>query len=231
MIMTLSSPDWQYQRRNGSRPVVLLPGWATDARVFAGLDIPSDVIRPTYPLTGDIDSLAEFLRERESAPALLLGWSLGGFAAVRFARRYPALVERVVLVGIRGRYPAGQLDEKRQTVRRDRLCCLTDFYRQCFLPAQRADYRRFRVELEPAYLSRFTAVELEAGLDYLERIALEPDDLPPGTIIVHGAKDIIAPPAEACRLARDAGAVLHLLPRAGHAAFLAEDFLSICSIR
>lgn len=210
---------------------MLLPGWATDVRVFDGLNLPGDIIYPRGMLTGDIDSLAEVLSELKCVPALLLGWSLGGFAAARFARRYPALVERVVLVGIRNRYPAGQLARMRQALRRDRACCLTDFYRQCFLPVQRAAYRCFRAALEQVYISEFTTAELEAGLDYLGRTTLETDDIPSGTTIVHGARDIIAPPAEACRLAGESGAVLHLLPEAGHAAFLTEEFRSICSLR
>jgi len=202
----------------------LLPGWATDARIFDGLDLPGDVISPRQPLTGDIDSLAEFLQIAGCAPAVLLGWSLGGVAAARFTRRHPALVARLVLVGIRRRYPAAQIAEMRQALREDRARCLKDFYRQCFLPAQRDAYRRFHAMLEPAYLADFSDWELPAGLDYLERTALAPEELPPGTTIVHGARDVIAPPAEAVRLAGEAGAVLHLLPDVGHAAFLAEEF-------
>jgi len=226
--MKLPLPDWQYERRNGGRPVVLLPGWATDARIFDGLNLPGDVIRPCGLLTGEIDSLAEFLMKQGCAPVLLLGWSLGGFAAAQFASRHPALVERVVLVGIRRRYPAGQIEEMRQVLREDRARCLAGFYRQCFLPAQREDYRRFRATLEPAYLAECSDAELLQGLEYLETVALEPDDLPPGVAIVHGARDVIAPVIETRRLAGDAGAILHVLPGAGHAAFLAEEFLSLC---
>jgi pimeloyl-ACP methyl ester carboxylesterase len=209
----------------------LLSGWATDARIFDSLDLPGDVVRPRGMLTGDIDSLAEFLQRQGCAPALLLGWSLGGFAAARFACRHPALVERIVLAGIRRRYPARQLEEIRRALREDRARCLAGFYRQCFLPARREAYRRFRAALEPAYLAELSAAELLAGLDYLERVALEPEDIPPGTTIVHGAGDLIAPAAEAQWLAGEAGAVLHLLPGAGHTVFLAEEFRSLCSLR
>jgi len=220
----VTSPDWHYERRTGSRPVVLLPGWATDARVFAGLPLPGDVIRPRNLLTGDIDSLAEFLIEHKCAPVTLLGWSLGGFAAAHFARRYPSLVEHVLLVGIRRRYPAEQIEEMRRALQRDRARCLTGFSRQCFLPAQREEYRRFRATLEPAYLAEFAEAELLEGLQYLAAVTLEPEALPPGVTIVHGAQDIIAPPLEAKRLAEDAGAALQVLPAAGHAAFLSEGF-------
>ena len=222
--------DWQYERRNGGRPVVLLPGWATDARVFAGLDLPGDVIRPRGLLTGEIDSLAEFLKEHECPPVALLGWSLGGFAATDFARRHPALVECVVLVGIRHRYPAEQMEEMRQALQQDRARCLAGFYRQCFLPAQREAYRRFLAALEPAYLAEFSEADLLDGLCYLASATLEPEALPPGVTIVHGAQDVIAPPEEARRLAEDAGVTLHMLPGAGHAAFLGDEFLRLCSI-
>ncbi|MHB0936019.1 MAG: alpha/beta fold hydrolase [Armatimonadota bacterium] len=215
---------WHYDRHTGHRPTVLLPGWATDARIFARLSLPGDIIRPAGLLTGNIDSLVEFLKENGCAPVTLLGWSLGGFAAADFARRHPALVERVVLVGIRRQYPAERIEEMRQALRQDRARCLAGFYRQCFLPAQREDYRRFRAALEPDYLAEFTEAELLEGLQYLGSVTLEPEALPPGVTIVHGALDIIAPPAEACRLAEDAGIGLNLLPGVGHAAFLAEEF-------
>lgn len=220
--------DWQYERRDGGRPVVLLPGWATDARIFGGVDLPGDVIRPRGLLTGEISSLTEFLQGHGCPPVTLLGWSLGGFAAADFARQHPALVERVVLVGIRRRYPATQLEEMRRALRQDRARCLAGFYRQCFLPAQREAYRRFRATLEPAYLAEFAEAELLEGLDYLATAALEPATLPSSVVMVHGAQDIIAPPAEARWLAEDAGVDLHVLPGAGHAALLTDEFYSLC---
>lgn len=152
---------------------------------------------------------------------LLLGWSLGGYAAAWFARCYPELVARVILAGVRPHYPAAQLAAMRDALTRDRAACLTTFYRQCFLPAQRTDYRRFRTELEPAYQAEFPTDALLAGLDYLEASMLAPASLPPvPTTLVHGAQDVIAPIKETRRLADESGLPMRVVPDAAHAVFL-----------
>ncbi|MHB9026944.1 MAG: alpha/beta fold hydrolase [Armatimonadota bacterium] len=258
---------WQIHDIGADRTLVLLPGWATDARIFAGLEIRYNTIMPqvrerktgTVPffrrfsgkwgLSPFFAALATLLRDR-TTPTTLVGWSLGGFAAADFARQYPELVSRLILVGVRHRFPLEQIAARRQALREDRARCLADFYRQCFLPAQRADFRRFHAELEPAYLREFSAEALEAGLDYLETVELSAETLPACPItLVHGEQDIIAPVEEARELAgirppipqplSPRGArgeadlaglggriTLHVLP-AGHAAFLHPEFLTI----
>lgn len=210
---------------------VLLPGWGTDGRIFG--DPPPDaaavVAGPLRP-DGFADRLAAFLSGAARGAVTVVGWSLGGFLAADFARRFPERVRRVVLVGVRRRYPAADLEAVRASLARDRRGCLSQFYAQCFFPSEMAAYRRFRGALQEEYLCGMDDAVLIAGLSYLAAATLSAADLPPCPVtIVHGEKDVVAPAAEARSLARDGRASFHLLPGAPHAAFLSSRFRAVAA--
>lgn len=212
---------------SGAPGLVLLPGWATDGRVFDGVfpgvpAVTTGALRPE----GFPGRLAAFLDRTARGPVTVVGWSLGGFLAAEFAREHPDRVRRVVLVGIRRKYPAADVEAVRETLLRDRAACLSGFYAQCFFPSQKAAHRRFRAELQPEYVKVLDDATLLAGLSYLSSAGIEASALPPCPVaIVHGGRDAVAPVAEAERLARESGrARFHLLPGASHAAFFAEGF-------
>ncbi|MFA5807633.1 MAG: alpha/beta fold hydrolase, partial [bacterium] len=94
----------------GVPSVVLLPGWATDGRIFEGV-LPGVTAVTTGPLRPDrfTTRLASFLDRAARGQVTVVGWSLGGFVAAEFAREYPDRVRRVVLVGIRREYPEGDV--------------------------------------------------------------------------------------------------------------------------
>ncbi len=216
----------------GSPPaLVLLPGWATDGRIFGTLfpDVSAVVAGPLRP-EGFADRLAAFLDGAARGPVTLVGWSLGGFLAAEFARRHPGRVRRVVLVGVRRRYPAAGLSAVRASLARDRRACLSDFYAQCFYPSQMAAYRVFRAGLQEEYLREMNDAALLSGLSFLSGAILSASTLPGCPVtVVHGEKDVVAPAAEAESLAREGGATFHLLRGAPHAAFLAERFPAVAA--
>jgi pimeloyl-ACP methyl ester carboxylesterase len=210
--------------------MVLLPGWATDGRVFDGLfpgvaAVVGGALRPE----GFPDRLAAFLDRVARGPVTVVGWSLGGFLAAEFARRHPGRVRRVVLVGIRRRYPAADVESVRAKLLRDRRACLSDFHAQCFYPSRMAAYRLFRAGLQEEYLREMDDAALLSGLSYLSTASLSASALPPCPVaIVHGEKDVVAPAAEAEELAGESGrASFHLLRGAPHAAFLEERFRAV----
>jgi pimeloyl-ACP methyl ester carboxylesterase len=90
-------------------------------------------------------------------------------------------------------------------------------------------YRRFRGGLQAAYLREMDGVRLREGLSYLGAARLSGKTLPACPVaIVHGGKDVVAPFAEAERLARESGnTTFHPLPGAAHAAFLADGFRAV----
>jgi pimeloyl-[acyl-carrier protein] methyl ester esterase len=214
----------------GDPSMVLLPGWATDGRIFEGV-LPGVTAVTTGPLRPDrfTTRLASFLDRAARGPVTVVGWSLGGFLAAEFAREYPDRVRRVVLVGIRREYPEGDVAAVLRSLSADPAGCLSGFYAQCFYPSQMPAYRRFRAGLQAAYLREMDGVALREGLSYLASARLSGETLPACPVaIVHGEKDVIAPFAEAEGVAREGGnATFHPLPGAAHAAFLADGFRAV----
>ena len=227
-------PHEEFSVSGGSGPsTVLLPGWATDGRVFDGLFPGEAVARPRGPLRpeGFPERLAAFLDGAAAGPVTVVGWSLGGFLAAGFASRYPARVRRLILVGVRRRYPAADVEAVRAALLRDRRACLSDFYAKCFFPSRMREYRSFRAGLQEEYLREMDGAALLEGLSFLAANDFPARGLPglPVTI-VHGGRDVIAPATEAEALARETGgATFLLLPEAPHAAFLDEGFRSAVS--
>ncbi len=211
----------------GDPSVVLLPGWATDGRIFEGVlpGVPAVTTGPLRP-EGFAARLAAFLDRAVHRPVTLVGWSLGGFLAAEFARRYPDRVRRVVLVGIRRMYPGADMAAVLRSLSADPRGCLSGFYARCFYPSQIPAYRRFRAGLQAAFLREMNAGALREGLSYLAGARLSGGTLPACPVaIVHGEDDVIAPFAEAEAVARECGnATFHPLPGAAHAAFLADGF-------
>lgn len=214
----------------GDPSMVLLPGWATDGRIFDGA-LPGVTAVTTGPLRpeGFTARLAAFLDRTARGPVTVVGWSLGGFLAAEFAREYPDRVRRVVLVGIRRAYPEEDLAGILRSLSADPGGCLSGFYTQCFYPSQMPAYRRFRGGLQAAYLREMDGGGLREGLSYLASARLSGETLPACPVaIVHGEKDVIAPLAEAEGVAREGGnATFHPMPGAAHAAFIADGFRAV----
>ena len=228
--MMPSTEEFYVVGGGGDPSLVLLPGWATDGRIFDGL-FPGIAAVTTGPLRpeGFPRRLAAFLERAARGAVTIVGWSLGGFLAAEFAREYPDRVRRVVLVGIRREYPEGDVEAVLRSLSADPGGCLSGFYAQCFYPSQIPAYRRFRAGLQAAYLREMDGGALREGLSYLARARLSGETLPACPVaIVHGEKDVVAPFAEAERLAREGGnAMFHPLTGAAHAAFLAEGFRAV----
>ena len=217
----------------GEGSVVLLPGWATDGRVFDGLfqGVATVTTGPLRP-EGFPRRLAAFLdRAAVREPVILVGWSLGGFLAAEFAREFPERVARAVLVGVRKAYPAEDVAAVREELLRDRAACLSGFYARCFFPSRTASFRRFRGGLQKEYLRDMDEGTLLEGLSFLATARLSAGSLPPCPVaIVHGEKDVVAPVAEAEELARESGrASFRLLPGAAHAVVFEEGFRAVAA--
>jgi pimeloyl-ACP methyl ester carboxylesterase len=218
------------QPGSADHAVVLLPGFATDHRIFGGLASGADRIFPFHVEPHRfVEELSAYLQGAGIRRATFFGWSLGAFLASGFAEKYPEFVERLVLVGARKRYDRDGLDRFERDLRENPRQCLLEFYARCFLPTQRAAYRRFRETLLSPYLREMEEDRLVRDLEYLQAAEIRADTLPACPVaLVHGAHDVVAPVAEARELAAGIpDASLHVLPNASHAAFLDEDFLSI----
>ncbi len=220
----MTAAEWRYHDRQMNRTLVYLPGWATDARLLPVERLDWNIITPERPLTGlaSLPSLAVFLRAL--TPVTVLGWSLGGLLAVEFARQYPSYIDRLWLASLRPRYPRPQVLALRESLVQQPERALRQFYRQCFYPAQMADYGHFRLRWEQEYLADFPRDSLLAGLDFLAGVDLPSTALPCPTLCVHGEQDVVAPYAEARAWANAAGAPMHVLADTAHAVLWKDEF-------
>ncbi|MEW6220436.1 MAG: alpha/beta fold hydrolase [Thermodesulfobacteriota bacterium] len=195
--------------------IVFLPGWGFDVQVasLAGL---SGVLGPEGFLdpASLVPDLASGLDAWGPAPVHLVGWSLGGYLALSFAQAQPARVASLTLVGMRASWPAAEIDALAARFQADPADFLAWFRRLALLGLP-AGWQRFQ-ELPALPLDAEARKRLLAGLSCLAgRIPRPVAGIP--TRILHGAKDRIAPPAEALSFP---GCPPRLLPRAGHLPFL-----------
>jgi pimeloyl-ACP methyl ester carboxylesterase len=211
---------------DGDSAIVLLPGWATDYRIFDRFPVARTRIIPLDPITHDCSGdLAAFLRDEGISPVDFYGWSLGGALALRFARQYPELTGRVIVAAVRPSYPLAELESVRRDLKDNATAFLGDFYRRCFLPGQRDDYRWFKDTLLADYQARFAIDDLIRGLDCLGEWAFDEADLSiRPTTILHGDLDVIAPVTEIADVAgRVVDVDFHVVSGAAHAVFLSAD--------
>lgn len=109
--MTASPPALHVERRGHGQPLVLLHGWSMNLRVFDALaaqlestfeliavDLPEHGRSAAALLPTNIDALAAALQPCVPPGAIVLGWSLGGMAALALASAAPASISRLILV-------------------------------------------------------------------------------------------------------------------------------------
>ena len=222
-------PELEMIDNDGEGSALILPGWATDWRIFRGLDSSLNLVSPRSFLPGDYRSAArEFLQQTDDRPVIVGGWSLGAFAAVELARELPDRIDGLILVGARRSYPEEEIQAVRKRLERNRAGCLRRFYRECFLPPQKDDFKRFRSQLLDTYLQEMEAADLEAGLEYLADQKLTLASAPScKALFVHGGNDAVAPLEEARWLADRLERAQMLVVGAGHAAFLSPEFEAV----
>lgn len=200
------------------RPVFFIPGWGFDGRVLElAPDLswlaPLGLIAPTR----FADQLHDWLVAQRIAAIDLVGWSLGGYCALDFARRYPEQVASLTLLGVRAQWPAAEIETLAAELTAGPQALLASFYRKCFL-GYKAAYQRFVAELEPYYLGLAEPAVLREGLHYLADFTM-PERASCETLCCHGRRDVIAPLGERITLA---GAQQLTFEHGGHPLFLEE---------
>lgn len=213
---------------HAAKHLVVVPGWAFDHRVFAGLDLPYDYHIFDGPSISSLtDEVKQLMSKLGVEKVSLLGWSKGGFAVCEFARRHPQLVEEVFLIGIRKRYDRKELEAMRKTLEKNRAACLKRFYRRCFATEEMARYQWFKATLLEDYLETMSTEQLVDDLDWLGQVEIHPEELRPIERItfLHGAADAIAPVEQVAALAEALPqSRLITFEQTGHMPFLRDDF-------
>lgn len=237
-----------YYKDAGQGPdVLLVHGWGLHSGIWAdfaaGLARTARVTRVDLPGHGrseaiaayTLEELADTLADLCPAPVIAIGWSLGALAVLSLAQRCPARVRGMILFGATPRFVTAP----------DWACAVTPSLLHQFADDLARDYRgtlsRFltlqlgSAQTERALLKRLRAevlaqtapstVGLRAGLAVLEHADLRPvlTTIDTPTLVIHGGRDRLAPPAAGSFLARALPrARLCELPDAGHAPFLSH---------
>jgi pimeloyl-[acyl-carrier protein] methyl ester esterase len=206
--------------------LVLIPGWASDYRIFSGLNLEFNYLLPLVfsPFHFAHDLLQE-IKERNIKKISLFAWSLGGFVGVAFAIRYPHLIDEIILVSIRKQYNRERLKEIKRQLNKNSKAYLYKFYNQCFYKKEQMSW--FRERLLKDYCNKFDLDYLLESLDYLENAKINAKSLQiiKNIKIIHGEQDKIAPIQEAIDLKNNLTQVkFSLIKEAGHIPFFAQEF-------
>lgn len=193
-----SLTGFKYINRHKEGVTALLPGWATDYRIFDSLDLNTDYLISIDFWPFDFEgAFADVLKKYGIKRLSMLGYSLGGFVAAEFASKHHELIDSLTLVGIRRRYKKEEIEEVRANLIKNKKAYLYKFYSRCFYDER--SRKRFKKTLFNDYIDEFNLDYLLRTLDYLESCAIKTETLKDinRIKIIHGEHDEIAPIAEA----------------------------------
>jgi len=212
------------------RTIIMLHGWGFTPRIWDPLRAWLGDFRL---LTPDLNNGVATLAARADAvsgaidpDAVLVGWSLGAMLAIELARRHPAKVRALCLIGTTQRFvantewPHGLDGGVVSAFRRDFAENPARTIRRFMALQTLGDARRLPLQrqLESA-LADPKSAGLAEGLAILETADLRDTVLPEtlSMLLIHGVHDALMPVDAARTLASSqASAQLHEIPDAGH---------------
>ena len=226
--MILTHSEFKFIDRHFKDVLLLIPGWATDYRIFSSLDLNYNYLLPVnFSCTNFAKDLSGELDKRGIEKIFILGWSLGGFLAYDFALENPERVKGLSLLSICRGFNQAILENARSGIKRNKRAFLYKFYLDGFSKSDREGVNWFRNYLLNDYLQGMESQQLLAGLDYLYRARIIPESLAriKGVRVYHGEDDLIVPLKEACQVSPflEKGAFI-CLSGLGHALFLNHRF-------
>jgi len=224
--------------------LVLLHGWGLHSGVWAELmpalssryhvhaiDLPGHGLSAAARV-GTLDDAADEIAAIVPGSSAVCGWSMGGLVAQRLAQLHPGKVRALVLAGAtpcfleRSDWPHAMrtktLDDFAAGLHADREATLVNFVRLNALNGARGReaIRAFTERLFERGAPAQSA--LSATLEWLRESDLRAHaaQLPRRTLVLHGARDALAPIEAGRWLARAIpGAALHEWPDAAHLPF------------
>lgn len=208
--------------------MVLIPGWATDYRIFNSLDLNYNYLVPVkfspFNFAAELKTrLDEYAIEKVS----LLGWSMGGFLACDFAAASPERVDELILLSVREKSEQGYLQEIAGKIRKNKRAWLYKFYLGCFSKSDFEGRSYFKKELLKDYVDGIGLEELVNGLGYLSKAKIDTMVLTriKKIRIFHGESDAVAPVEEARKISSCLPQTEFIpLPNLGHIVFLNKQF-------
>lgn len=223
-MISVASTKFEYIDNKNQRSIVLIPGWATDYRIFDKLRLKFNYIIPVSFSPWDFaESLADFLLKNNIRTISLFGFSLGGFVAAEFSSQYPELINSLILVSIRKKYKVDEIEDVRKNLKKNKKAYLYKFYKLSFY--KREELLKFKDTLLKFYLDNLQLNYLLNTLDYLGGSVMRPDkfETVKDIKIIHGEEDYIAPIKEAIQLKNNLdSARLITFKETGHNPFFKE---------
>lgn len=239
---TIKNMTFNYQDRGQGTPVVLVHGFPLDSRVWeaqiAALSDRYRVIAPdlrgfgqsksSEPFTMDslADDLHELLKQIGALPCILGGLSMGGYAALAFAKKYRSDLKGLILVDTRAEADATVGKENRnrmiQVAREKGSKAITDEMFPKMLSEESVKQRKDIAERLRQIMESQSPKTIENALaamrdreDHMANLA----SIAVPVLIVVGEHDALTPPAmsEAMNKALP-HATMKVIPVAGHMA-------------
>ncbi|MDD4894854.1 MAG: alpha/beta hydrolase [Candidatus Omnitrophica bacterium] len=177
------------------KTIVLIPGWASDYRIFNSLELNYNYLLPVefYPFNFAQD-LKDFLDRESIGRVSLFGWSMGGFAAADFAAKNPDRVDELILVSIQKKYVPELLEDIKLKLKQNKKAFLYKLYFNCFSREDNEGLDWFKSHLLMPYVDELSLDELLRGLDYLLAAQINPGSLAGirKIRIFHGEDDKVA---------------------------------------
>jgi len=208
----------------------LIPGWGLDYRIFDALDLRYNYLVSTLVWPPDfVSRLEEALRKSALERISILGHSMGGFLASDFTAKHPEKIAELILVGVRKRYGAGDINPARENLKEHSAGFMYKMYDQAFSASEKELLSHFKSTLLKIYIKGIDRALLNAGLDYLSEAEITAKDLEHAHVrFIHGEADAIAPISEAEAIASGLpDARFDRVKGGGHMLVLRKDFNSI----
>jgi pimeloyl-ACP methyl ester carboxylesterase len=210
--------------RGFEKTLLLIPGWATDYRIFSHLNLDYNYLLPTDTCVLSIkDKLNEKIIEKGIKSISILGFSLGGFVACNLVSNLKCRVDTLILFGVKSKYKSEEIDRIKSLLKKNRSAYLYSFYRDCFY-AER-EYLLFKRNLLKEYLKNMQTWPLLEGLDFITRNTIELRPIKNINIIIfHSRQDRIVPLSEAILLTLSAPKTRFIvLDNVGHIPFFSTS--------
>lgn len=207
--------------------ILLIPGWATDYRIFADLDLGFNYLLPLKLSPFDFEEgLQKAMEEYKLKKISVLGWSMGGFMASEFASRHPDSVDEIIFVSVRQMYDPAGIEDIKAYLRKNHRGFLYKFHEGCFSEFERNRFEWFKKNLLKNYIDRISIDTLFEGLDYLSGRQFATGGFSGQKVkFIHGEEDSVAPISEALKLKEGLPRAEFIsLEKCGHIPFLNTNF-------
>lgn len=226
--MISQNSRFKFFNRGFKDTLVLIPGWATDYRIFSSLDLEYNyLIQSDFNPVDFKERLLKELDARALNKVSLLGWSLGGFLVAEFALSHAARVNELILVSIREKFDPAVLQETRAKLKENKKAFLYKFYLEWFSVNDANELSGFKKNLLMDYAGSMKLEDLLTGLDYLVHAGIDARALSvlKKVTIFHGSLDKIMPFNEALEIKQQLPEVRFIcMDGVGHIPFLKREF-------